>query len=242
MQALRDQLDEIENRRKTLEVYTDQETTVSELAAQFSTRNVAVTQNAYSTGDGPEFVIIRNEDGEAQGAVGIEKFRQLIAPDINPPWAVSESGAEFSEVFDFLDSTLFTSFSRRQMLAASREIEERAWRVDQGALYVGFQNSAAVSAQVPVYNQFVRNSAVDVKIYIEDEMQERLDGSIDVVAGGEEIGRFWFLLFDGAGADHSKCGLLAEEREPDQFYGFWTYEPGIVDEIIDYLKNSYGPQ
>jgi len=238
MEALRDQIDVIESRRKTLEVYTDRESTVSELAAQFSTRNVRVSQHAYPAGADQEFIVIRNGDGDAQGAVGIEQFRKLIAPDIRPPWTRSET--DVSELFDFLDGTLFTSFSRRQMLAVSREIEERAWRVGAGSLYVGFQNAAAVRAQASVYNRFARHSDVDTRVFIADEMAERVDESIAVVSGGDEIGRFWFLLFDGGGSNRSKCGLLAEEREPDRFYGFWTYEPETVDEIIDYLRTTYG--
>jgi len=63
-----------------------------------------------------------------------------------------------------------------------------------------------------------------------------------VSGGGEEIGRFWFQLFDGGGDDQSKCGLLVEERELGRFYGFWTYEREIVDEIIEYLRATYGVQ
>ena len=119
MEILRDQLEAIANRRKTLDVYTDQEATVSELAAQFSTRNVDVSRNAYSTGDGPEFIVIRNGDGEAKGALGIEQFRKIIAPDIHPPWKMSDTDADLTDLFDFLDGTLFTSFNRQQMLAVS---------------------------------------------------------------------------------------------------------------------------
>jgi len=243
METLRDQIDDIARRRKTLDVYTDRETTVSELAAQFSTRNVRVSQNAYSAGDGPEFIVIRNRDGEPEGAVGIEQFRKIIAPDIHPPWTLSDTNGELTDLLDFLDNTLFTSFNRRQMLAVSREIEERAWRVDGGTLYVGFQNAMAVTAQAAVYNRFARHSAVDIRVFIEDEIDEQLHGSIGVVSGGgAEIGRFWFLLFDGDGTDQSKCGLLAEERDPGQYYGFWTYEPETVDEIIEYLRTTYDPQ
>jgi hypothetical protein len=241
MEALSDQLRAVERRRKTLEVYTDTAATVAELAAQFSTRNVEVTQNEYPASAGKEFIVIRNREGEAEGAVGVEQFRKLTAPDIHPPWELAGTEAKLTELFDFLDTTLFTSFNRRQMLAVSREIEERAWRVDTGLLYVGFQNSAAVDAQAPVYNRFARRRAVRPQLFIEDGTDGRLDEPVRVVSdGGEEIGRFWFLLFDGGGSAASKCGLLAEERDPGRFYGFWTYEPGTVDEIVAYLRATYG--
>lgn len=240
METLGDQLEAVERRRKRLDVYTKREATVSELAAQFATRNVRVVQNAYPAGTDEEFIVVRDGDGAAQGAIGLERFRALTAPDVQPPWSRSETAVALTELFDFLAGTLFTSFSRRQMLAVSREIEERAWRVDGGRLYVGFQNAAAVDAQAAVYNRFARHSTVGIQLFIEDELDGRLHESIGVVSDSrEEIGRFWFLLFDGDGADQSKCGLLAEEREPGRFYGFWTYEPGTVDEIIDYLRDTY---
>jgi hypothetical protein len=34
--------------------------------------------------------------------------------------------------------------------------------------------------------------------------------------------------------------LLAEEREPGGFYGFWSYDPETVDDVIDYLTERYG--
>lgn len=241
MKALGDRLDAIAKRRKTLEVYTDAEATAAELARQFDTRNVEVTRTAYPAGTDGEFVVVRNADGETQGALGVEQFQKMIAPDIHPPWELDEAGTDLTEVFDFLENTLFTSFDRRQMLAASREIEERAWRVGQGQLYAGFQNSRAVAAQTPVYNRFARERAVAIHVFIEDEVGETVDETIGVVSqAGAEIGQFWFVLFDGAGSDQSKCGLLAEERAPGQFYGFWTYEPEIVDETVDYLRETYG--
>jgi hypothetical protein len=35
--------------------------------------------------------------------------------------------------------------------------------------------------------------------------------------------------------DAEKRALLAEERERDQFYGFWTFDEDIVDTILDRL-------
>jgi len=34
--------------------------------------------------------------------------------------------------------------------------------------------------------------------------------------------------------------LLAEEREPRAFYGFWTYDAATVEWIVDHLRSHYG--
>jgi hypothetical protein len=35
--------------------------------------------------------------------------------------------------------------------------------------------------------------------------------------------------------------LLAEERGPDEFHGFWTDEPSVVEPILDRLRAEYPP-
>lgn len=60
-------------------------------------------------------------------------------------------------------------------------------------------------------------------------------------AASDEIATSWCVAFDGAGLDHEKCALLVEERTPGGFYGFWTYDPGTVDYIVDHLSSTYIP-
>jgi hypothetical protein len=57
-----------------------------------------------------------------------------------------------------------------------------------------------------------------------------------------EIAESWFVVFDGAGDPLDACALLAEERgDTDErlFYGFWTYDPAIVDDILAHLDQRY---
>lgn len=232
-------LETVEQRRKVLEVYTDSDALVAELREQFATRNVEVVHHSLQSTSGREFVIIRTQDGTYSGALGLEQFRKILSPTIQLPFGVSDPDEDLSDLFDFLDNTVFASFDRRQMLAVSREIEERAWRVGRGTLYVGFQRAAALRSQRSVYEQFAHETDVDAQLFISDELSTGLDPGLDVVSDATpELGQYWFLMFDG-GDDQSKCGLLAEEREPGQFYGFWTYEPEMVDDIVDYLERTY---
>ena len=45
--------------------------------------------------------------------------------------------------------------------------------------------------------------------------------------------------YAGGGVDDAKGALVAEERIPGSFYGFWTYDGETVGEIIDYLRTTY---
>lgn len=240
MSALADLLERTRRERKTLDVYAESETTAAAIREQFASRNVRVVRTAYAADDGGEFVVVRDADGAYLGAIGVEQFRRLLAPDVRAPWELAGTGSTLAGVFDFLDDTLFTSFDRRQMLAMSREIEDRAWRARRGRLYAGFQNAEAAEKQAEVYDRFARDTDIDIRMYLADELRHEPADGVEVVSGaGGEIGRFWFVIYDGAGDDMSKCGLIAEERSPGQFSGFWTYDPGTVDEVVDYLRSTY---
>ena len=243
MDSLRDAFEAVESRQKTLEVYADDEEALAELERQFSTRNVRVIGRPAPSSDDPGFVVVRAADGEFLGALSVEHLDAIVSPEIHPPWVIAETDVDHAAIFDFLDNTVFTSYDRRQLRVVAREIEERAWRVGSGTLLVGFQTATAFRAQEPVYERFVRETDVTVTIFIDDEWSGGSAGGAHVVSAhgvDGEIGRFWFVLFDGGGRDLDACGLLAEEREPDQYYGFWTDDPDRVDEVIAYLETTYG--
>lgn len=124
------------------------------------------------------------------------------------------------------------------MLAAAREIEERAWRTGTGTLYTGFQTEAALSAQTDVYERLGSHHDLSVVVFLREDWDTPLENVTVVSNVAMELGVFWFVIFDG-GSDGQQCALLAEEREPGSFYGFWTYERDLVDELVAYLESTY---
>ena len=239
MNGLRDAVDSVEGRRKRLEVYAPDTEPATELERQFATRNVDVDRRSIPTVTEPGFVILRSHDGAFRGAIGLEQFEALLSPDGHPPWELAESNADPSELFDFLENTLFSSYDRRQMLIAAREIEERAWRVAEGALYAGFQRERAFAEQAAVYERLASRGRLAVTVFVRDEWEGRIDDVAVVSETNGEIGEFWFVIFDGAGRELRTCALVAEERRPDRFYGFWTYDPAVVDDLVGYLESTY---
>ncbi|WP_408958900.1 DICT sensory domain-containing protein [Natrinema sp. 74] len=238
--SLGDFVEAIERRRKTLEVRTDDDRVVDELRHQFETRNVEVTHRSLGSLGDTGFVIVRDIDGAFRGALGIDQFRAILSPEIHPPWELAEIDGNQTELFDFLENTLFTSYDRRQMLATAREIEERAWRVGSGRLYAGFQRATALAAQTEIYERLTSHDALAVTVFIDDTWDvSTLDDASIVSEPGGELGEHWFVAFDGGGDELEACALLAEERGNGEFYGFWTYEPAIVDDLVSYLERTY---
>ncbi|MWV40600.1 DICT sensory domain-containing protein [Natrialba sp. INN-245] len=240
MMGLRDTIDAVERRRKRLEVYTDDPEIADELATQFETRNVDVSHRSLGALDVTGFVVVRSGDGEFRGALGIEQFDAILSPEINPLWELTDATVEPDELFDFFENTVFSAYDRRQMLTAAREIEERAWRVGGGTLYVGFQRRDALADQKDVYERLATRRSVTVTVFIDDEWDDPFDDVTVVTDAGGEIGDVWFLVFDGAENALQKCALVAEQRGPDRYYGFWTYDPEIVDDLLDDLESTYG--
>lgn len=240
MDSLRDAIEAIEARRKRLDVYTDSDEIAAEFETQFSTRNVRVDRRPFPATDRPGFVIVRDDDGNFRGAIGIDRLESMLSPEIHPPWEL-DAAIDTAAIFSFLDNTIFTAYDRRRLLAVTREIEERAWRTGVGHLLVGFQRADALEAQADVYGRLAEETDLAVRLFLDDEWTTELSPSIDVVAeADEELGAFWFVLFDGGDGALNASGLVAEERDAGRYYGFWTNDPDWVDRLSSSLESRFG--
>ena len=234
MDAFRDAIDRVSRRHKTITVHAP--TVHPELVDQFGTRNATVVHRPLPPGEERGFVVV-TERGEFLGSMSLDALDALTRPPIAPPW---DRDIGLGRLYDLLESTLFASFDRRQMLATAREIEDRAWRTGRGTLYAGFQRPAALAGQTGVYHQLAIGSSLDVHLFVQtDWSPPEVPGATIHARSADEIGRYWFVLFDGGGDDDLKCGLVAEERSRGVYYGFWTYEPDLVDELLAYVRETY---
>ncbi len=236
MTTFRESLRMVENQRKRLEVHADDEERIRELRRQFAVHNVDIEQRLPTTLADPGFVVVRDDESSFLGAVGLDHLDDILSPEIHPPWHIDETDADLSDLFDFLENTLFSSYSRRQLLATSREIESRAWRVGHGRLYAGFQRSDALETQANVYERLGADRSLSVTAFVPEEPTEPLEGVRIITDDSETIERYWFAVFDGGGTDLQKCALIAEERDPDTYVGFWTYDPAFVDDLLEHLE------
>ena len=236
--ALADFFEAVESRRGSITVYAAEEP--EWVAYQFESRNVAVEFESLPPDAPTGFVVIR-EGGEFVASIGLAELREVMAPPIRRPWRPPPPDSGYRALLSLLEDTIFTAFGRRQLLGAAREIEDRAWRVGRGRLHVGFQRLSAMRDQYPVYARLGEETDLIVDVYGRDDWEPPAIPNATVHAeSAPEIGNFWFLAFDGGPDRSNACALLAEERDHDEFYGFWTYDAGMVGELIAYLEATYG--
>ena len=238
----------VEAHEATLTVFNADPAVTEELREYFADRNVRIVDD--QTASGPEEFAVLARDGEFVTAVTVD---ELLPGRGDDGEAASPKGGDESEtgrrsggrvgspVLDHLDETMFTSYSREDMVAASREIEDRAWRVGDGELHAGFQTLDVLTGEADTYDLLGEKDRLDVHAYAAAEGDAPDVGTYTVHVGETaEIRETWFVAYDGGGYEDAKCALLAEERAPGEFYGFWSYDPETVDYIIDYLTERYG--
>jgi DICT domain-containing protein len=234
----------VEAHEATLTVFNADPAVTDELREYFTDRNVRIVDE--QTASGPEEFAVLSRDGEFVAAVTVG---ELLPGRDGDESGASRDGTEADEatervgkpVLDHLDETMFTSYSRGDMVAASREIEDRAWRVGDGELHAGFQTLDVLSGEADTYDLLGEKANLDVHAYAAAEGDAPETGHYTVHTGqSAELRETWFVAYDGGGYDDAKCALLAEERTPGEFYGFWSYDPETVDYIIDYLTERYG--
>ncbi|SDY15249.1 DICT sensory domain-containing protein [Halopenitus persicus] len=237
----------VEATAATLTVVNANAAARDELAETFADRNLVVTE-ATLPGAPDRFAVLARDD-EFVTAVAVDDLLSPAgtAPEDTPSEETTSEKTSpkfdrrsYAPVLDALDETTFTSYSKRKMVAASREIEDRAWRIGSGELHAGFQTLATLGETVETYNRLAEREDLAVHGYAAPEGPVP-DADFDVhVERAPEIRETWFVAYDGGGLEENACLLLAEEREPDRFFGFWTYDPGTVAEAITHVSETYG--
>lgn len=227
----------VEAHEQTLTVFNAGVSVTDDLRDRFADRNVRVVRETTGSGRPGEFLTLSDHDG-VYAATDIDSFYESLDDRTRVLGTDAARG-----VLDHLDETLFTSWSISRMVAASREIEDRAWRVGEGALHAGFQTLSTLEGERDLYER-LGDSAVEVHAYAVPDIDPPAHSTFQLhLDRSEEIATSWFVAFDdGIESDETtqKCALLAEERDPREFYGFWTYDPSTVDYIVDHLESRYG--
>ena len=223
---------EVEQRRRTITIHAP--ALPDALASLFDTRHVTLEHEFLPHGAGEPFLTVAEGD-DYVGSVDLPAVYDFGHPRIHEIGSPEVVEAAYRRLTSLLPDTVFSSLDRRQLLAASREIEDRAWRIGTGRLDAGFQTISKLRAQTDVYTALCERG-LDVHLY--GLVGREHDAPLSTVANatfhtdGDELGDVWFMAYDGGGMPWQACGLVAEERSPGSFEGFWTYDPEIVARIF----------
>ncbi|RDI69631.1 DICT sensory domain-containing protein [Halopelagius longus] len=231
--SLMDLVAGVEGAERTLTVYNPEPGVVEELRERFADRNLAVVTRTTLGGPG-NFVVLSHRESFVTALDAAELLR-------GDSGARGESApTPYRSILDHLDETTFTSYDRRRMLAASREIEDRAWRVGDGSLHAGFQSVEHFERQREVYERLGGRDELSVHAYVRPSSRVRPVENVRLhLERSAEIRDSWFVAFDGGSEADSRCALLATKRDPGRFYGFWTYDSETVEYVVDHLRTSY---
>lgn len=224
-----DLVERVDERRRTVTVHAP--ALPDSLVALFDTRHVTLEHEFIPEGVSEPFLTVT--DGERYvGSVDLPAVYDFTHPKIHEVGSPDLVDAAYRRLTLLLPDTVFSTLDRRQLLATSREIEDRAWRVGSGRLDVGFQSLSKLRAQVDIYTALVARG-LDVHLYGAPDWTPPLVADATVHTDGDELGEVWFMAYDGGSEPGQTCGLVAEERSPGVFRGFWTYDPELVTRIFD---------
>jgi DICT domain-containing protein len=206
-----------------------------ELREFFATQNVTI-HTAHTASGAPDVAVLI-VGKRVLAVVDPTMLRSLLSTV--PTADVGIADGDYREILEHLKETTFTASDREQLLYASREVEDRARRVGRGTIHAGFQRVSNIAAEQQIYTDLARRG-IEVHTYGQpDAAPPDLDSGTVHAVDADEIGATWFVVFDGGGNDEQKSAMIARERDDGDFYGAWTYDADIVDEVLHHLETAY---
>ncbi|WP_096388945.1 DICT sensory domain-containing protein [Halopenitus persicus] len=226
-------IDELRERDHHVTVYGRGER--PEIETWLVTHGVPVASRTLPEGGPDPFIEIR-ADGEVVGIIGVEAIEGLLEPPIRRPGDRNGVSEGYRALFAILERTVFTGMNRRELLAVSREIEDRAFRVGDGTLHVSFQTFSTFRSQTAVYRTLGTETNLDIHIHgVEDWTPPAIPGVTYHADGTARFDPYWVLAYDGGPDVTQACGLVAEE-DRDEYSGFWTNDAATVADIATAFK------
>ena len=222
-------IDRVEQQRRTVTVHAP--ALPDALRRIFETRHVELVHEFVPQAAAEPFLTVTEGD-DYVGSVDLPAVYDFGHPKIHEVGDPEFVDAAYRRLTSLLPDTVFSSLDRRQLLATSREFEDRAWRVGRGRLDVGFQSLSKLRAQTKEYVALAERG-LDIHVYGEADWRPPFLSDVTTHTDGDELGEVWFMAYDGGGDAGQACGLVAEETSAGAFRGFWTYDVRVVQDVFD---------
>ncbi|CCQ33859.1 sensor protein [Halorhabdus tiamatea SARL4B] len=242
-------IDAVEDQQKTVTVLNREsvDPLYRMLEGMFDDDSVTVTESQDPDAPG-DVVLLRDEQ---TGSLAISQLGEisetllLVNSDLYVTGTVPLAEVETPEVVAHLSDVTFTVADKQKFLLIhiSRHIESLALETDDGVLHSSFQRLSRIHDERGTLRAYetLANSGVGVHVYgVDDWEPPGFADRLSVHAGDTpELRDSWFVVHDGGGDERRMAALVAEEIGPNEYRGYWTFEPGLVKEILAYLESTY---
>lgn len=223
-------IDEVRERNRAVVVYRRGDP--PEIETWLANHGVPVESRPLPIGGPDPFMEIKT-GGEVVGIIGVDAVEQLLIPPVRRPGDRTDVSEGYRVLFELLEQTVFSGMTRRELLAVSREIEDRAFRVGEGTLRVSFQTLSTFRSQLDVYRTLGTETSLDIHVYgVGDWTPPPISGVTYHAEGTTRVDPYWVLAYDGGPHATQACGLVAEERA-DEYTGFWANDAATVERITE---------
>ncbi|PSP77195.1 histidine kinase [Halobacteriales archaeon QS_1_68_20] len=129
------------------------------------------------------------------------------------------------------------------LIQVSRYVEAMAYKTGGGELHAGFQRLSRLGGERGTRRVYCElgEAGVDVHVYGRSDRRPS-DLPVTVRADASDLRDYWIVAHDGDGNDGWKAALVAEEVAENAYRGFWTFDPGRVDEVLSSVTGAVPPE
>lgn len=222
--------------------YTGEEAALEPLREQFGRLNVDIKTATLSTSSPTDAAILtRSTEPLAVSSVPdlLSYLRLGDLEDLDP----ADLNITRPDVLAQAQRQQYTveNGGKLAMIRISRLVETRALEAGSGRLHAGFQRLGRVEDEQgtrELYERLAR-TGVDVHLYGTPGAIPREELYTVHADSSEELAASWFVVYVPETTDGRSGALVSEETEPDRYSGFWTFQPGLVDAVDEYLERTY---
>jgi hypothetical protein len=232
-------VEEVEAAGRTLTLYnpTASAERLESIENHFDVTTVSVRRSATDDGSPANFAVLHDGD-EFVSACDVDALSAAVDPAA--AFAPTESPRlEAPALLSDIDQSTFTEYGKRRMILASRDVEKRGWRVGAPAIHVGFQEFSRFRTQLDLYRRL--SERLTVHLYGEPDWEPPLENVVLHGYSTDEIRDHWFVVFEPPNDtdEPGSCAILAAEREPNVYAGFWTGQRSLADRLLARLESAY---
>ena len=218
----------------------------------FAGQGINVDERVSEAYDDDTVLLVENGEVVASSPLqALEDAILLVNSDLFMTGARDFGGTEFPAVLEGLTDHLFTlrgypesNKENLLLIVISRRIEKLAYSYGEGTHRVSFQRLSRLEDERgtrEVYDTLAA-TGVDVHIYGRPDWVPSPNFPVTMHGGyKDDFRNSWFVLYDPPAekvGEYESAALVAVERDPGVWEGFWTDRREVVADVAEYIRQN----